>query len=191
MSKELSTPLQNLLSQAKKLPATGDVSRLNTRMANASDTVCVLADVSSSMSESAGAKRKIDHLLDALKILAGEKIIAFNSSVMEIQHIAELPQPSGGTALHLALECAARFRPHQTVVVSDGRPDSANSAFAAADKITGTIDVIYCGPDDDTEAIAFMNRLTRRTGGQVIVADLVKRNVNLLAPIRRLLSAGK
>lgn len=191
----LANPLQALLAQAaEKLPQTGQVEKFRERLDAATDEVVILCDISSSMAESAGARRKIDLLQDALDQLGREfpqaQVIAFNSLTRYVPYpVSGLPEPEGGTALHLALEDAQHFRPRQTIVVSDGRPDSEQAALEAASRLTGKIDVIYCGPDSDREAIEFMQRLARANGGRVVVTNWTPTHGSELAPtMRRLLA---
>lgn len=53
-----------------------------------------------------------------------------------------------------------------TLIITDGEPDSEADALAAAAEITGRIDVIYCGREDNRRAIDFLSRLARSTGGR-------------------------
>jgi hypothetical protein len=190
-SRELSNPLQSLIAgAAKSLPATtGATARYHARLDGAGSSVAILADVSSSMDERAGSRRKADVLGEALVTLWPElpaaRLIAFGSTAREVDSPADLPAPSGGTALHLALDAAAAHRPGRTVVISDGRPDSEDAAIAAADGVPGVIDVIYCGPDSDAQAIAFMHRLARKGGGRVVVRDIAREARPRLAPALR------
>lgn len=180
MSRDLSNPLQSLIAgAAQALPATtGQTDRFKARLDGAGAGVVILADVSSSMDERAGLRRKIEVLAEALNglwpELRGARLIAFGSTAREVGSPSDLPAPSGGTALHLALEEAAAGRPGKTVVISDGRPDSESAALAAADRLPGVIDVIYCGPDSDQQAIDFMYRLARAGGGRIFIRDIAR-----------------
>ncbi len=180
MARDLSNPLQALIAgAAQALPSTtGDTDRHRARIAGAGSGVVILADVSSSMGEAAGRRRKADLLADAIASawpdLPGATLIAFGSTVSAVPGPSDLPPPSGGTALHLALDAAAAVHPARTLVVSDGRPDSESAALASADRLAGVIDVIYCGPDSDAEAIAFMYRLARVGCGRVVVRDVAR-----------------
>lgn len=184
---ELTNPLQSLIRSAgKSLPAeSGVTAELRRRMADAGTHVLALADTSSSMDEPAGGRRKIEILREALNTVLCERpeirLFCFDSIAREVTAAAPLPEPSGGTALHLAIELAREFSPRQTVVISDGRPDDPEAAIAAAEKLSGTIDVIYCGPDSDTKAIDFMRRLAKVGCGRVIVRDLKKRVLGAVA----------
>jgi hypothetical protein len=187
MSTAMANPLQSLINQASNTESTGEVSRLRQRQQTATDEVVILADVSDSMSESAGGKKKIEVLRDALSRVwpnaQNARLIAFSSLPVFLSDPQNLPDPSGSTALHLAIQSAQSFKPSRTLVISDGRPDDEMSAFAAADELTGQIDVIYCGPEGDTQAILFLQRLVRRTGGTCHVTP----PQNLLEPVKRLL----
>lgn len=191
MSTAISNPLQSLLLQAAKQMPSGEMGKVQRRMINATDAVIVLADVSDSMGEKVGAKRKIDILQSALTqvwpTLPTGRLIAFSSVPEFLADPSSLPSPSGSTALHFALQAAEGFRPRQTLVISDGRPDSEDAALEVADRITGRIDVIYCGRDEDTQAIAFLQRLARLSGGRCIVTPNGTKTLNLLQSVRRLL----
>lgn len=188
----LTNPLQQLLQQAAKLPATGEADRYKSRQRAGGATVAI-CDCSGSMDETAGARRKIDHLREALKELwsqiRGGRLIGFSSAPIWLSDPDDLPAPSGGTDLAAALTLAAGVEPSRSVVISDGQPNDETAALAAAEKLSGRIDVLYCGPDDDAKAIDFMRRLARVGCGSAIVHDL-RRGVPLLAPARLLLTGG-
>jgi hypothetical protein len=76
----------------------------------------------------------------------------------------------GGTNLAGALEVAARRKPRKTIVISDGLPDSEIAALEAAERMTGAIDTIYCGPDEHP-AVQFLQKLSRQTGGREVTWD--------------------
>jgi Mg-chelatase subunit ChlD len=142
------------------------------------------------MDESAGSRKKITVLQEALDQIRPQfpaaRIIAFNSTAQEM--FESLPEPDGSTALHYALEYGRQYRPRHTIVISDGQPDDEAAALEAAEKLTGIIDVVYCGPDSDKEAIAFMHRLARSAGGRVVRTDWGRTNGHALAPtVRQLL----
>lgn len=179
-SRDLANPLQSLLSKAAaSLPAkSGETSRYRDRLDGATDAVVILADVSSSMQERAGARRKIDLLREALDsvwaAIPDGRLIAFASIPTEVQRPSDLPAPAGSTALDRAIEAAQLLRPRKTIVISDGQPDSEEDSLAAAGKLTGLIEAIYCGPDSDRGAIDFLRRLAAIGGGNVVVCDLVR-----------------
>lgn len=177
MSREIANPLQALIQKAAETSPkhTGEVERHAARATwAASGTALILADVSGSMSESAGTRSKYDLLREALDQAArpGDDIVAFSSTARRIDSPQHLPYPSGGTALHLALAEAVATQPGVTLVISDGQPDDADAALTEAAKLRGLVNVVYCGPDDDHEAIAFMRRLAAQGGGRCYVHDL-------------------
>jgi hypothetical protein len=181
------SPLAALLQQAAtSLPAVSGVTQQHERRFRQAAGEVVLLDTSGSMGAFVGNQRKIDILREALDyaLLGGEYLIAFASFPRPIALPDDLPVPAGGTALDLALEMAAARSPRHILVVSDGQPDDEDAALAAAAMLTGTIDVIYCGPDTDHAAIG---------GGRVVVHDMARASANrqqLGATIRALLPGG-
>jgi hypothetical protein len=153
-------------------------------MTGSSGAILIVADVSGSMSESTGTRRKIDILREAVSQKPeNARLIAFSAMAHEV---SELPDPNGGTALHLALELAARYKPATTLVISDGQPDDKAMALAAARALTGIINVLYCGPDGDQEAILFMQALARAGLGSVVVRPFSIGATALAGDIKRL-----
>lgn len=156
-------PLAGIIAAAQKLPAqTGATERAAAERARPARQI-ILADVSSSMREPAGTRRKIDVLRTALE-RAGDsaEIVAFGSSVLPVARHAELPEPGGSTALHLALDYCRRAT--SILIISDGHPDDPEAALAVASQLQARIDIIYCGPEHDHEGLAFMRRLARGGG---------------------------
>lgn len=166
MSREITLPLASIVAAARKgLPQTTGATARAERIRSRPACHVVLADVSGSMAESAAGRRKIDVLAEAMQSLpATHSIVAFSSYVTPIATGYTLPAPSGGTALHLALDHCHAIDATHILVISDGHPDSAASALAAADRLHARIDIIYCGPDNDMEGITFMRRLARGGG---------------------------
>lgn len=191
---KLSSVFANVLAQAASTPTqTGATANQQRRQQAATDQIVILADVSGSMSESAGAKRKVDLLQEALNqvipTLPGATLIAFNSMPAEVAPAQPLPPPSGGTALHRALDYAAQSKPKLTLIISDGQPDDKRAALTAADKLSGRIEVIYVGPDGDFDAINFLRQLAGMSGGSVVVHDL-KKQPQLASTIKQLALPG-
>lgn len=150
----------------------------------------ILADVSGSMKERAMEGTKIARLKDALKAIwaetPGAVLIAFSFDARRVETPKDLPEPSGGTDLHLALMEASRLAAAQVIVISDGRPSDPERCLEIAAEIPGTIDALYIGPETDVEAIQFMHRLGRAGAGDVVVADLTKVK-SIVAPLRGML----
>lgn len=190
MTLSRTNPLQALIARAAAAPAeTGAVAAHQRRLIGATGQI-ILADVSDSMAEAAGGRTKIEILREALVAAPPARLIAFSSTPIEIASAAALPAPSGGTALDLALDLAATHRPARTLVISDGQPDSEAGALAAADRLTGAIDVIFCGSDSNVEALAFLMRLARVGGGRFVSTDLRRAGPALAPAIRTMLLGG-
>ena len=164
--KQLTNPLQNLIVKAAKaLPGdTGESSRYRART-NLGGPIVILCDTSGSMDESAGSRTKIqvlrDSLSDWLPELILPRLISFGSTARLVASSADLPSPGGGTALHLGIDLAAASSPSRTLVFSDGYPDDEAAALAAAERLTGRIDTIFCGPDSDIKGREFLAKLAR------------------------------
>lgn len=191
MGKDLINPLQGLLKQASgALPARSGRTEAFARRLHHDGPSILIADVSESMTSPAwGGKRKIDVLRAAVgDIMSGAPVphvIAFSSDVRE--GVTQLPEPAGGTALHLAIAAAARHRPGTTLVISDGQPDDEAKALAEAELLTGRIDTMYVGPDADKAAIDFMARLARLGCGSHSSADLTRAQPQLAVKMQQLL----
>ncbi len=143
----------------------------------------VLVDTSSSMCEPVGSRvrRRIDVLRDILEavlpVTPAARLIAFDSIVREIDGAAALPEPSGGTMLHNALDFIAPLHPQQLILISDGEPQDAEAALTAARKLHCVIRTYFCGDERNHAAIAFLRALSWRSSdgfGQAVVSDLRK-----------------
>jgi hypothetical protein len=192
MSNLPANPIQRLIANAAQATPrdTGESARFRARHAAAGTARVILCDVSDSMNETAGARRRIDHLRDALEqvVRPEHKLIAFSSAARQIDSLAELPSPSGGTALELALITAAHHSPAATLVISDGEPNNPDAALRAAEALSGVIDVIYCGSESNREAVEFMRRLARVGCGQYAAHSWTRPGApTLAATVRRLL----
>jgi hypothetical protein len=155
----------------------------------------ILLDTSTSMAEPIGSRRRIDVLEAILHQLLpstpGVRLFAFSSAVREIEQHARLPEPEGGTALHLALAHAASLAPARVVIISDGEPDDADAALAAARGLGCAVATYFAGSDDNHTAIAFLRALAWCSAdglGHAAVADL--RAPGRLAGELRLLLTG-
>lgn len=186
--------LASVVARAKALPAeTGAHARAAARPAFA-----ILADVSASMAERAGSDRKIDALSASLASVLVDApaaaVIAFATVAGPVAPGAPLPQPTGGTALHLALEAARDHR--RVLVISDGQPDSAPDALRVAERIVAAgarIDTLFIGSDDDRAGIAFMRRLAEVGRGETLTCDIVRQRgdrAQLAGAIRQLALPG-
>lgn len=104
----------------------------------------VLADVSSSTTAEPHRllRQKLVRLWPTLR---GAKLLAFGSDVTECSGPEDLPEATGSTALHLALEHAAKFMPLEVLVISDGMPDDEERALQAVEGIRGVVQAIFIG----------------------------------------------
>src|SRR3954453_7348875 len=120
----------------------------------------ILLDTSGSMAELSGSRRRIDLLQDVfdavLPSVPGAHVIGFNTIPTLLVRGARLPEPVGGTAMHLALLEAEKLRPSSVVVVSDGQPDDPNAALAAAQRLRCRICSYFVGDERDHAATAFL-----------------------------------
>lgn len=155
----------------------------------------ILVDTSGSMNERATAEqRRIDvaqsGLNNALRDNPDARVIAFSSHATVLDRGMPLPTAGGGTALAAALEAAAAFSPTLVVVLSDGLPDNADAASAAARALNCRIAVVYCGDPADHNAALFMQQLAWCSSdglGETLLADL-RQPQRLESDLRRLLS---
>ena len=198
MSKELSNPLIDIVGRALKSKPSGTAAKMQERFVNAGQDVIALCDVSGSMDDFVGSTRKSkrDHLVAALKdVLQGFPklvIVAFSSRARQarIQEMeADLAgQPvfcmlGGGTDMGGAIEYVAQhWKPRKTLLITDGVADDEDYALAAVEMLTGAIDTIYCGPDNDP-SVSFLRKLSRAGVGLHVTWD----GASELAPtLRRL-----
>ena len=139
--------------------------KLKARFENTSEDIFLLVDISGSMSSTVGDTKmsKWGHAQIAVNdVLAHNpkiRVVAFDSIVEEVKD-GKLPPPRGSTDMDGALEYVAKFRPWKTIIVSDGLPDDQKRTIEVADKMTGRIDTIYCGPDGHP-AITFLRSLCK------------------------------
>ncbi|MBM3927849.1 MAG: VWA domain-containing protein [Sphingomonadales bacterium] len=190
--------LASIVARAKStIPAdTGAAARSAERI-RSRPALAIIADTSRSMDRSAGGVRRIDALRQSLDVVLADtpssEVIAFHSVPTRLAPRARLPEPDGGTALHLALDIADS--PH-VLVISDGQPDSESRALIVADRMARqgvVIDTLFIGDDSDTAAIAFMRQLAATGRGRAVDLDVSKSggDTRRLASAIRLLAAPK
>jgi hypothetical protein len=193
---DLVNPMQALIDQAALVkPKAKTVKQYAERLdpKNGSGKTLLLLDISGSMGEQVGMTRKIDLLRRALdrSLQLNEVAIAFHSVAQVLPTLQLIPEPQGGTALHLAIAHGIGLNPGHTLVVSDGQPDDAKQALAEAKKLTGIINTLYIGRDDDYEAIEFMRKLARLGCGRSQTCDVRNpENHARLEPSIKLLLGG-
>ena len=165
------------------------------------DAAVILVDVSGSMAALEGSRRRVDILTDILRQVLpgapGARVIAFSSLPQELLGIEpvqlHLPEPAGGTALHLALQGLADGpRPDRIVVITDGQVDDPGAALSAARRLAPvTIDTFYCGSDGDARALGFLRALSLAGGtGRGITGPRSLTQAAALAAELRLRLAG-
>ena len=127
------------------------------------------------------ARRRIDILAETVAAVLpnfpGCRVLGFSSGIVWIDRGVRVPEPAGGTALHLALEVLLPLRPERIVVISDGEPDDSAAALAAARRLGCAISTYYCGDDGNHAAIAFLRALAWCSAdgfGRAAVTDLRK-----------------
>ena len=154
----------------------------------------ILADVSGSMLASTGRKSRIEVLREVFVQIRAEfsgfRLIAFSSVPVELLPYAPIPEPSGGTALHLALDMIRRHEPERIAVLCDGVPDDPDAALTAAKSLQCHIATYFCGDDMDHAAIAFMRALAWCSAdgiGSTTVVDM-KKPARLKAGLQLLLA---
>lgn len=152
----------------------------------------LLVDCSGSMDTRVrSGERKIDALRKVVSTLRESHpvpVAAFGALGADVQVIDTVPEPSGGTPLHRAIQFGTREGATHLVVVTDGQPDSEGAAFDAAREFGNPIDVFYIGDGNDSGA-RFATELATRTGGVVNMTDLGQPK-QLAAKIRLMLGDG-
>jgi hypothetical protein len=143
----------------------------------------LLVDVSGSMDESLkNGDRKITALREVVSILRETNpvpVAAFGGGHAPVKFVDAVPEPTGGTPLHLGIEFSQDAGATHIVVVTDGAPDSKSAALDAARRFAksvamgGVIDVFYVGDGNDGGA-EFCEMLASVTGGAANVTDLEK-----------------
>lgn len=188
----ITNPLESILAQAAQLPDSGALKAIDQRLSAKSDKSVILVDTSLSMSERVkSGERKIDILRSVFHrpIAANEIAIGFDSSCNIIATFAQIPEPSGSTDMEGAISLAATYKPKATLIISDGVPDSETKTLSAAKKLTGVINCLFIGDENDTEAISFMRKLARLGCGQAKVCDIsIAENIPRLRSAIALLS---
>ncbi len=193
-------PLLNIIErlQANASNIHNDISKIEKRMEDATDAVVVICDLSSSMLNFVGSSRKTkldmlkDALLDIMNNFPRVHAYAFNDVVWKIRRKeVQALNAYGSTQLAGALEYISTLRPRKTILISDGCPNSQPDAIREAEELTGTIDIIYCGPETDTKAIGFMESLCKLTGGKKVKWDMsLGAEIEGVNPIRLMLPPG-
>ncbi len=185
----LTNPFDAILAQAAATRPTAEIAAKAQRINCKGSDKVLLLDCSGSMGEFVGGRRKVDILEAALMQidLHAWRVIAFSDRALETKVI---PVPSGSTDMAQAIDLAiAVSRPRQTLVISDGLPDSEVAALASANRLSGTISTLYVGSDRDKKAIEFMARLARLGCGKAHAQNLELGHKQLAEAVKMLKGA--
>lgn len=131
------------------------------------DTSCLLLDISGSM-----MGWKITELRKLADEFRQARRFEFSSSCDEIAASSQVSEPNGGTALDVGFLYVKKRGITHVVLITDGEPDSRRKAIEAA--VGLKVDCFYVGPDDEPEALKFLEELAVGTGGQYGKASLVQ-----------------
>jgi hypothetical protein len=188
MSKEislLSNDMLDILSSVITKAANSELSEeasnfksIKKRMELATNETVILADYSTSMSTHVGKYEKLASLKIAVRNLFKRMptnrfiIFGYAAYLTDITSINRATEPS--TNLAAGLELACQFKPKRTIVITDGQCNDEKLALEQAEKLTGVIDVIFCGNPSDLKAIEFLKKLARLSGGREITVDMTK-----------------
>lgn len=121
--------------------------------------------------------RAIDKLREAVGQIqqsANEPIpmIAFGGPFdAQVRFVDSVPEPEGGTPLHMAIPLAKEYGANRVVIISDGCPDLRDQSMEEARRFGGRIDVVYVGVAGDAGQ-KFLEALSAATGGRVMHGDL-------------------
>lgn len=145
-------------------------------MARDAETVMLLIDTSGSMEATIrSGKRRIDALREVVADIkkAGDvPMIAFGGPYdAQVRFVDGVPEPDGGTPLHIAIPYAKEYGATRLVVISDGVPDLADQSMQEARTFGGRIDVVFVGNEGDSGQM-FLNALASATGGTQFTGDL-------------------
>lgn len=154
--------------------------------------IFLLLDCSGSMdSYTSNGKTRITGLRETVRSIQSEKemrMVQFGFGT-ECTFITEIPNPSGGTPLHLAIRFAKQNGAGRAIVISDGCPDSENEAMDSAREFGGRIDVVFIGNPGERGEM-FLKRLAEATGGEAFTGDLTEPK-KLASAVMGLLGAGE
>lgn len=140
---------------------------------------CILIDTSGSMNERIDNEQtKFSILINAIREIEGRRFW-FSDDCAEVPEGREIPQPSYGTNLANAFRVMKSAGINHVVLVTDGKPDSEESALRESRDLK--IDIIYIGPDPVPE---FLKRLTNASSGTF-------ENIKLLGKGSQILLGGK
>lgn len=187
-----STPTGNtalVVTAADKLKRTLGKSSLDDFMQTARRSM-MLVDVSTSMGDyirSGGTKILATRTVVATLRESNPVPVAVFGREIEI--VDRVPEPCGGTPMHLGIDFCKQQGADHLVLITDGEPDSESYALESARAFGGVIDVFYIGDGTDRGS-QFAKELAALTGGTVNLTDLGAPK-QLAAKIAGLLGSGE
>ena len=172
----MSEQLVPTISALDRLKRTTQRSSLDDAINARTKRSLLLLDCSGSMDMRVkSGQRRIDQLrkvVDQIRSNNRVPLAAFGiNTPTEVGLVDVIPEPSGGTPMHLAIELGRSLEANHLIVVTDGCPDSQELALDAARRFGGPIDVFFIGDEGDRGA-RFCEDLARATGGKFGVTDL-------------------
>ena len=189
MSKSL-IPRDGALTLSQKMRQGMADIRQEKSIMKAQEGIVFLLDVSGSMSDIVEHKPKISHLREVMQEYQSNRKVSFSGYVWENQ----IPEPQSNTDMALGFRHMQTVMPKPTaiVLISDGLPDSPESAIQEALALHIPVNIIYIGEKGD-EGEAFMKKLASLTGGREFTAEPAKQQFaqQLRAGIAGLLPAGR
>jgi len=139
----------------------------------------LLCDVSGSMSLEIQAenkeyphKRAIDLLNEVLINFKGANIYEFSTYTYKVRKLSE---PNGETNMARAFETIKSAGIKETILLTDGLPDSPAAALEAAKGLI--INIIYIGPQPTPE---FLKVLAAQSGAKFTSVKLIRQGAELL-----------
>jgi hypothetical protein len=176
-----------------RLKKTAEFSSADDFVAASGKRSLLLLDCSSSMGGRirTGERRidKLRNIVDELRTTHHVPLAAFGPFGQGTELVETVPEPSGMTPLHRAIEYGRMAEANHLIVVTDGIPDSKTQALAEARAFGHPIDVFYIGDGND-EGAQFCAELARVTGGKSGVTDLVGSPKQLAGKLAGLLGDG-
>lgn len=146
----------------------------------------LLLDISGSMRDSIGPNQtKYDELCKLAADFTDVRRFEFNHHCREISPKDAIGYACGGTNLGGAFFTMKTAQVKHVVLITDGKPDSEQTALEHAKGLR--IDIFYVGPDPAPE---FLRILAQKSGGTYGKATLEARTA-LTGAVRKLLSAPK
>ena len=143
------------------------------------EVVMLLLDTSGSMGHPLGGGRRcIDSLREVVQNVRRQghvPMIAFGGPYdAQVRFVDLVPEPDGGTPLHLAIPFAKQYGATRLVVISDGLPDLPEQAKLEAKTFGGRIDVVFVGDPNELfgSGAALLAELAKLTGGEQLQGDL-------------------